>query len=163
MDAGMSESHADMRMDAGMNGLKFGSVPLLAAICAATTFAATAAYAQTLRDPTRPPSFSESAQAGELRGEGRASQGPLLQSVIVSRGRKLALIDGRTYTIGDKVGEAKLVVISASEVTLRESGVNKILRLTPDAQKTSAHPAVAKAGSRRSSHISSRAKEQKGQ
>jgi hypothetical protein len=60
--------------------------------------------------------------------------------VIVSGGRKLALIDGKTYTVGDKVGEAKLVAISGSEVTLRESGGNKILRLTPDVQKTTAAP-----------------------
>ena len=94
------------------------------------------AYAQTLSDPTRPPSFSESGRDAEPR----ASVGPVLQSVIVSGARKLALIDGRTYTVGDKVGEAKLVAISGSEVTLRESGGNKILRLTPDAQKTSAAP-----------------------
>lgn len=104
---------------------------LLLALLATTT-----AFGQTLRDPTRPPSASESGREGELR----PSQGPVLQSVIVSRGRKLALIDGRAYTIGDKVGEAKLLAISGSEVVLRESGGNKVLKLTPDAQKTSVIP-----------------------
>ena len=124
-------------MDAGMSGVKSG-----AGCCSAA--AATTAFAQALRDPTRPPSFSESAREGEAR----VSQGPVLQSVIVSGGRKLALIDGRTYTVGDKVGEAKLVAISGSEVVLRESGGNKVLRLTPDAQKTTAVP---KGGSPRTS------------
>lgn len=119
-------------MDAGMSGVKSGAVLLLVAALAATT-----AFSQTtLRDPTRPPSFSESVR----EGESRASRGPVLQSVIVSRGRKHALIDGKTYTVGDKVGEAKLIAISGSEVTLRESGGNKVLRLTPDAQKTTAVP-----------------------
>jgi MSHA biogenesis protein MshK len=94
------------------------------------------AHAQALSDPTRPPSYSEAGRDAEPR----ASMGPVLQSVIVSGGRKLALIDGRTYTVGDKVGEAKLVAISGSEVTLREPGGNKILRLTPDVQKTTAAP-----------------------
>jgi MSHA biogenesis protein MshK len=114
-----------------MSALPSGAALLLIAVSAATS-----AYSQTLSDPTRPPSFSESGRDGEPR----ASVGPVLQSVIVSGGRKLALIDGKTYTVGDKVGEAKLVAISGSEVTLRESGGNKILRLTPDVQKTTAAP-----------------------
>jgi len=114
-----------------MNGLRFGLLLLPIAAVAATT-----AFAQTLRDPTRPPSFSESAREGEPR----ASQGPVLRSVIVSGGRKLALIDGRTYTVGDKVGDAKLIAISGSDVTLRESGANKVLRLTPDSLKTNVVP-----------------------
>lgn len=118
-------------MDAGMSGVKSGAVLLLAAICTATSV-----FAQALRDPTRPPSFSESAREGEPR----ASHGPVLQSVIVSGGRKIALIDGRTYTVGAKVGEARLIAISGAEVTLRESGGNKVLRLTPDAQKTTVVP-----------------------
>jgi len=111
--------------------MKSAAVLLLVAVSAATTV-----FAQALRDPTRPPSLSESARDGETR----VAQGPVLQSVIVSRGRKLALIDGRTYTVGEKVGEAKLIAISGSEVTLRESGGNKILRLTPDSRKTTVAP-----------------------
>lgn len=114
-----------------MSDVKSCALLLLVAAAATTT-----AFAQALHDPMRPPSFSESGSAGESR----ASQGPVLQSVIVSGGRKLALIDGRTYTVGDKVGEAKLLAISASEVTLRESTGNKILRLTPDVQKTTVVP-----------------------
>ncbi|MFH1045196.1 MAG: hypothetical protein V1796_09205 [Pseudomonadota bacterium] len=126
-------------MDAGMSGVKSGFMLLFVAALAATT-----AFGQTLRDPTRPPSFFEPVREGEPG----ASQGPVLRSVIVSPGRKRALIDGRTYAVGDKVGEAKLIAISASEVTLRESGGNKVLRLTPDAQKTTV---VTKEGSPRTS------------
>ena len=129
-----------------MSGVKSGSVLLLLALLAATT-----AFGQSLRDPTRPPSASESGREGEFR----ASQGPVLQSVIVSRGRKLALIDGRTYTIGDKVGEAKLLAISGSEVILRGSGGNMVLKLTPDAQKTAVVP---KGGQLRTSRTSAKNK-----
>ena len=121
-------------MDAGMSSAMSTAVVLLVA-----AFAAGPAYAQALHDPMRPPSSSSTARDGDARGP----QGPVLQSVILSQGRKLALIDGKTYAGGDKVGDAKLIAISASEVTLRASAGNKVLRLTPEAQKTFAAPAKA--------------------
>ncbi len=121
-------------MDAGVIGAMFASVLLLAA-----SSAASAAFAQALRDPTRPPSVVLAEPGGEARGSAGAG-GMVLQSVIVSGGRRLALIDGRTYTVGDKIGEAKLISISGSEVILRESGGRKVLRLTPNATKTTIAP-----------------------
>ena len=94
---------------------------------------ATGAHAQALRDPTQPPSFSEGASAG-------APQGPILQSVIVSKGRTLAMIDGKAYREGDNVGGARIVAISGSEVLLRERGGSKVLKLYPDVQKKATRP-----------------------
>ena len=138
-------------MDAGVSNLIFACALLLAV--------SSTALAQTLRDPTRPPS---AAASGPLReGEARAPTGPVLQSVIVSDGRRLALIDGKTYTVGDKIGEAKLISISGSEVTLRESGGRKVLRLTPDATKTTIVPKAESEASPRASDAPARVRGQK--
>ena len=136
-------------MDAGVSNPIFACALLLAV--------SSTALAQTLRDPTRPPSASGQVREGELR----VPTGPVLQSVIVSGGRRLALIDGKTYTVGDKIGEAKLISISGSEVTLRESGGRKVLRLTPDARKTTIAPQGESEASPRASGGPARVRGQK--
>ena len=142
-------------MDAGVSNLIFACALLLAV--------SSTALAQTLRDPTRPPAAAAASSAsGPLReGEARAPTGPVLQSVIVSGGRRLALIDGKTYTVGDKIGEAKLISISGSEVTLRESGGRKVLRLTPDATKTTIAPQGESEAPTRQSAVPARVRGQK--
>jgi hypothetical protein len=104
------------------------------------------AFGQTLRDPTQPPSVSEATRPGE-QGAPRAS-GPALQSIILSHGRKLALIDGRLYKPGDKMGDAMIVAISSGEVVLREHGETRTLKLYQDIQKTAAGPRAPKAPGR---------------
>ena len=46
---------------------------------------------------------------------------PVLQSVLLSSSRKLAVISGKTYKVGDKVGEATLLKVSEYEAVLRNS------------------------------------------
>lgn len=86
-----------------------------------------AAFAQGMGDPTQPPP-----QLDPHRAAGDAPQGPVLQSVILSQGRNLAVISGRAYRSGDRVGEATLVSIAPDEVTLREAGKLRVLKLLPD-------------------------------
>ena len=91
-----------------------------------------AAHAQ-LRDPTRAPE-----QMGQS-GEGTTS-GPVLQSVLLSPTRKIAVISGQTVKLGEKFGDATLVRISESEVVLRSSGSGagsefQTLRLFPSIGK----------------------------
>ena len=102
---------------------------LLAASCAWAS-----AFGQALRDPTEPPPARFAAPAGAAA----APSGPVLQSVIVSDGRKLALIDGKTYRAGDKLGNATVAAISSNEVTLRGSDGTKVLKLYPNLEKTTA-------------------------
>jgi MSHA biogenesis protein MshK len=93
-------------------------------------FAASSAIAQGLSDPTRPPSDPAPAQNA-------AQPASRLQSVLISPGRKLAVIDGRTVSVGERVGDAKVVAISPAQVVLQTGGAYQTLKLHPGIEK---HP-----------------------
>lgn len=101
--------------------------------------AAGPALAQALRDPTQPPSAFESTQG---QAEGRPS-GPELQSILISPTRKVAIINGQRVQLGEKYGDAKVVKITESEVTLRSGADVQVLKLFPnvDMQSSSARKA----------------------
>ena len=107
---------------------------LAAVLLASACWLDTPAFGQALRDPTEPPGSESSARGGFATAPG----GPQLQSVILSEGRRLALIDGKTYQQGDKLGDATIAAISSNEVTLRGSAGTKVLKLYPTLQKTMA-------------------------
>lgn len=88
------------------------------------------AAAQPLSDPTRPPAAAE-----EQKGERALGERPGLQSILISSGRKFAVIDGQTISIGQKFGDATLVAIRADEVVLRKAGRNEVLKLYPEVDK----------------------------
>ncbi len=104
---------------------------LMAASLALLALAAVA-RAQALNDPMRPPSYAAAADAASGPQEGM-----VLQSIVLSSGRKLAVISGRTYRTGDRLGEARIAAISANAVTLRQAGETRVLRLVPEAASRS--------------------------
>ena len=77
-----------------------------------------------LSDPTRPPG----AAAG---GDGDEGGGGQLQSVILSGGRKLAIIGGVAYKVGERVGDARVLSIDAEVVRLRDAQGIQVLRISP--------------------------------
>ena len=87
-----------------------------------------AALAQALNDPTRPPS------ASSLQATGEASPSRL-QSVLISPARKIAVIDGRAVRLGERVGDATLIAIAPSQVTLQRGARYETLRMHPAVQK----------------------------
>jgi MSHA biogenesis protein MshK len=94
-----------------------------------------AGVAQGLVDPTKPPT------AGDASGEGGApAAGPQLQSVLLSSGRKVAVIDGQSVALGHKAGEFTLVALSPSEAVLKRGEETKVLRLYPGAEKMGSKP-----------------------
>lgn len=66
-----------------------------------------------LSDPTRPPASSAA------QGESAASEVARVQSILISEGRKVAVIDGQTVPLGGRYGDATLVRIGVAEVTLK--------------------------------------------
>jgi MSHA biogenesis protein MshK len=90
--------------------------------------AASSAFAQGLQDPTRPPSASPSV-------ENTRDEASRLQSVLISPGRKLAVIDGRTVTLGERVGDATVVAIAPAQVILQRGGSYQTLKLHPGIEK----------------------------
>ena len=103
------------------------------------------AHAQNLPDPTRPPdSF------GLDNTSAVTPSGPVLQSVLIAPGRKVAVISGQTVRLGEKFGTAQLVSVTEGEVVLREGEERTTLKLFPNLEKRPASSgAHGKAGSRR--------------
>lgn len=105
------------------------------------------AIAQGLTDPTRPPAALRNAQDGEAQS---AFSGPVLQSVLVSPGRKVAIISGKTVKLGEKYGDARVTKITESEVTLKGAHGVQILKLYPGVEKdTTSHRKPVQADGRR--------------
>lgn len=96
---------------------------------AAAVFGA-ACMAENLLDPTRPPS---------AMGVGLAvvepSGSPILQSVLISPQRRVAIINGETVQVGDSLGEARVVKISETEVILQVGKERRALRMYPDVER----------------------------
>lgn len=107
---------------------------LFAATLAVTgCVASTCAQAQAsgaLADPMRPPSAGAFSTAQEEGPAGRQ-----LQSVLVSGGRKLAVIDGTMVPLGGMVGEARVVNISENAVTLKTGSEIEVLKMYPTVEK----------------------------
>jgi MSHA biogenesis protein MshK len=101
-------------------------------IAACGLLAASSAFAQALSDPTRPPSFS----GDSGRSAAAAAPASRLQSVLISPGRKLAVIDGRTVALGERIGDATLFAIAPTEVTLQKGAGYQTLKLYPGVEKS---------------------------
>lgn len=87
--------------------------------------------AQELPDPTRPPA---ALAAGEAES-GRAPEAPVLQSVLVSPGRRAALISGTWVSLGGRYRDARVVAIDEAAVTLQSPEGRRELRLFPEVEK----------------------------
>lgn len=89
-----------------------------------------------LPDPTRPPSSDVLAGTGKAGGSADVRRaGMVLQSTMISRDERSAVINGKTLTEGEKIGTATLVAINPYEVTLTQAGREIALRLMPSLAK----------------------------
>lgn len=99
------------------------------------------AGAQTLTDPTRPPGvLSSSAEDGVAAG------GPVLQSVMLSQKRKVAVISGEMVVLGGRYGSSRLVRLTESEAVLKNGPETTVLRLYPMVEKRSSGSAKSGSG-----------------
>lgn len=94
---------------------------------------ASAAFAQSA-DPTRPPANWLNLMDGAAQpGDGA---GLRLQSVLMRQsGKPVAVIGGKTVTLGGKIGEATLVRLNEREAVLQGADGVTHLYLTPDVEK----------------------------
>lgn len=109
-------------------------------------FAGYALAVESLPDPTRPPaSLSASVNHGPA-----VNAGPVLQSVLISAGRRVAVISGQTVQTGGKVGDARVIRIAENEVVLANGKDLQTLKLFPGIEKQlETKNEAAKANSRR--------------
>ena len=109
--------------------LTAGALALLAFLGASP--AGQAAHAQALADPMRPPQAAAVAAGGVAQSAAPSSR---LQSILISPGRKLAVIDGTTVPLGGSVDGATLVAIRETEVVLQKGAERETLKLNPGVQ-----------------------------
>lgn len=88
------------------------------------------AQAQVLSDPTRPPSAGPESSSGQ-----EDASAARLQSVLLSPGRKIAVINGVAIPLGGMVGEARLVKITETEAVLKSGNETEVLKLFPGVEK----------------------------
>jgi MSHA biogenesis protein MshK len=100
-----------------------------------------AALAQGIADPTRPPG----AGAMQQGAQDEPPAGRQLQSVLLSGGRKLAVIDGTVVPLGGMLGEARVVKITETEVVLKTGEETETLKLFPGVEKQAAKRAAKRA------------------
>ena len=103
------------------------------------------AQAQTLSDPMRPP--ANAVPAGAAMGEQAWGGELVLQSTLLSKGRRIAVINGTPMKVGDRIGRARIISIDPGAVTLREANTTRVLQLYPGVEVTS--PGAAKAAASR--------------
>jgi MSHA biogenesis protein MshK len=78
-----------------------------------------------LADPTRPATGGAPALAPVDEGAFA------LQSTLISPARRVAVINGRSYTVGDRVNGARILAIEPYAVQLDEADGRRTLRLLP--------------------------------
>jgi len=94
------------------------------------------ATAQALIDPTRPPAAMMTRdEMSTLPGSETALSSARLQSVLISPRRRFAIISGVTVALHERFGDAVLVAINESEVTLRSGKTETTLKLYSDVLK----------------------------
>ena len=92
-------------------------------------------YAEDLPDPTRPP--ASLAAPGAAPGQSAPPTRPSgLQSTIISKSRRAAIIDGKTVELGNMHGNARLVEVNEGSVVLRGADTQRVLTLFPDVKMT---------------------------
>ncbi|MGC2164777.1 MAG: hypothetical protein WA632_02045 [Gallionella sp.] len=96
---------------------------------------ASAAIAENLPDPTRPPEMIIGGAAATTAPS--ADKHPSgLQSTIISSSRRAAIIDGVTVELWEKHGDEQLVEVNEGSVVLRNTRARRVLTLFPDIRMT---------------------------
>lgn len=94
--------------------------------------------AEELSDPTRPPEiFTAVAPVSGVAASSVVATNPAgLQSIIISKTRRAAIIDGETVELGGKYGDAKLIAINEGGIVLYGAQGRQTMTLFPDVKMT---------------------------
>lgn len=97
---------------------------------------ASAASAEVLTDPTRPPvGMSGNASGAPWETKTETPDAPLLQSVILHNGAEpRALVNGEWLRQGQTFGDLKILKIMADRVVIRGPQGRQTLKMTPDVE-----------------------------
>ena len=99
-------------------------LPLVIALSLAST-----GFAAQLPDPMRPPPAHTQQAVAEMPSDATLT----LNSTLIARGRRVAIINGAPYTTGDTVDGRRLVEIGPTAVVLERAGERLRIELLPSA------------------------------
>jgi MSHA biogenesis protein MshK len=116
---------------------------LFCAMMMATVVATAGARAQALTDPTRPPSALSALSASQAAEEPAGTQ---LQSILMSSGRKVAVINGTMVPLGGMFGESRVVRITETQVVLKRGEETEVLTMYPGIDKRAVKRSAARRG-----------------
>jgi MSHA biogenesis protein MshK len=102
------------------------SASLLCVVCLGFS-----AVSPALNDPTRPTDHALFFGTGQSASSAQW----VLQSILLSSDRRIAVINGTRVREGDRLGSAKVVRIADSHVLLKTGGTTLTLRLLPETVK----------------------------
>jgi MSHA biogenesis protein MshK len=80
--------------------------------------------AAALSDPTRPSGYAAPSDVAE-----KSDEALKLESVLIGRDRRVAVINGKTCRVGDNINGARLVAIHADGAELMREGNRVVLPL----------------------------------
>jgi MSHA biogenesis protein MshK len=103
--------------------IKYGEL-----FCLGVALLPSGALAEELIDPTRPPA----AVAAPVAAPAADNQPDGLQSIIISKTRRAAIIDGKTVELGGKHGASRLIEVNEGSVVLQGVKGRQVLTLFPD-------------------------------
>lgn len=115
-------------------GLRVGAAAPRLVISVFCLLSSAFCYAEELPDPTRPPASIAAPVAASSVEAAPAPAG--LQSIIISKTRRAAIIDGETVELGGKHGDAKLIEVNEGSVILRGAQGRQVMTLFPDVKIT---------------------------
>ncbi len=78
------------------------------------------------QDPMRPPSWVKQRPVENVKNEAIE-----LQQILISKDRKIVIINNQVLKEGNTIVGMKIIKIEAAQVVLRRAGVNKIIKLLP--------------------------------
>ncbi|OUS39893.1 hypothetical protein A9R00_08810 [Oleispira antarctica] len=78
------------------------------------------------QDPMRPPSWVKQKSMSSVK-----SKGIKLQQILISKDRKIVIINNQILTEGQSIAGMKITKIESAQVMFRRAGVNKVIKLLP--------------------------------
>lgn len=92
-----------------------------------TIFWHLSAHSEELTDPTRPPGIK---MPGKLAGTKSAPRW-VLSSTLIAPARRLATINGKTVSVGERVSGAEVMTIEPARVSMRKGNKDFVVELSP--------------------------------
>ncbi|MBI5107530.1 MAG: hypothetical protein HZA62_02170 [Rhodocyclales bacterium] len=88
-------------------------------------------------DPMRPPEGA----AADAGGLAPAAQSGVQTIIVRPKGKSVAVINGKQVSVGDRLGDKKVMKISEREIVLKGESGREVIKVMPTMEKIPVKPA----------------------